>query len=80
MPSLDEVLELRRVRQADVRRIIEALTEESLAAEATPPDDTGWPPPRGFTVKECLSIVLNEEWWHRTYAERDLATLEERPH
>jgi hypothetical protein len=23
--------------------------------------------------------VLNEEWWHRTYAERDLAILEKGP-
>lgn len=27
----------------------------------------------------CLSIVLNEEWWHGTYAARDLTVLEERP-
>lgn len=79
-PSLDEVLELRRTRQADVRRVIEGLTEETLAAETTPPDGDGWPPPRAFLVKECLSIVLNEEWWHRTYAERDLTILEQRPH
>jgi hypothetical protein len=78
-PSLVEVLELRRARQADVRRVLEGLTEESLAADTTPPDDAGWPPPRAFAVKECLSIVLNEEWWHRTYAERDLAVLESRP-
>jgi hypothetical protein len=31
-----------------------------------------------FPVWECLSIVLNEEWHHRLYAERDLAVLEER--
>ena len=77
-PSLDEVLELRRSRQAHVRRVIEGLTAEALAAETTPPDDDSWPPARSFSVKECLSIVLNEEWWHRTYAERDLAILEER--
>ncbi len=77
-PSLDEVLELRRTRQAEVRRVIEGLTEEQLAAETTPPDDAGWPPPRPFSVKDCLSIVLNEEWSHRSYAERDLALLQER--
>jgi hypothetical protein len=27
---------------------------------------------------ESLLIVLNEEWWHRMFAERDLARLEER--
>ena len=28
-----------------------------------------------FPVAECLRIVLNEEWEHRLYAERDLAVL-----
>lgn len=77
-PSLDEVLEVRRARQAAVRRVVESLTDEVLAAEHTPPDDESWPPARPFSVKDCLSIVLNEEWWHRTYAERDLAVLETR--
>jgi hypothetical protein len=27
-------------------------------------------------VRECLLIILNEEWEHRLYAERDLAALE----
>ncbi|WP_309648262.1 DinB family protein [Nocardioides sp.] len=77
-PSLDEVLEVRRARQSDVRHVVEGLTAEVLASEHTPPDDEGWPPARPFSVKDCLSIVLNEEWWHRTYAERDLAVLETR--
>jgi uncharacterized damage-inducible protein DinB len=76
-PTLDEVLVLRRERQADVRRVLEALTEEQLASEVTPEGD-GWPPPRPFGVKECLWTVLNEEYWHRQYAERDLAVLESR--
>jgi len=29
-------------------------------------------------VRECLLVVLSEEWEHRTYAERDLEVLEER--
>jgi hypothetical protein len=29
-------------------------------------------------VRVCLSIVLNEEWEHRLYAERELAVLEAR--
>jgi len=27
-------------------------------------------------VRDCLLTVLNEEWHHRVYAERDLAVLE----
>ena len=29
-----------------------------------------------FSVRDCLLTVLNEEWHHRVYAERDLAVLE----
>ena len=29
-------------------------------------------------VREALSVVLNEEWEHRRYAERDLTVLESR--
>jgi hypothetical protein len=29
-------------------------------------------------VRECLLVILNEEWEHRLYAERDLAALESR--
>jgi hypothetical protein len=74
-PSLDEVLTLRRERQAMVRHVIDALTEEQLAAEVTR-TDPGWPRMENFPLKECLHIVLNEEWEHRLYAERDLTILE----
>jgi hypothetical protein len=29
-------------------------------------------------VRKCLRVVLNEEWEHRLYAERDLAVLDGR--
>jgi DinB superfamily/Pentapeptide repeats (8 copies) len=77
-PSLDEVLALRRDRMATVRLVIGGLTDEALAADTTPVNAPGWPPPRSFPVRECLLIVLNEEWEHRLYAERDLAILERR--
>jgi hypothetical protein len=38
--------------------------------------EPGWPRMENFPVKECLRIVLNEEWEHRLYAERDLTALE----
>jgi hypothetical protein len=78
-PSLDEVLELRRDRMATVRRVVDELTDESLAADTKPVDAPGWPPPQAVPVHECLSIVLNEEWEHRLYAERDLTALEAQP-
>jgi hypothetical protein len=77
-PSLDVVLELRHDRMATVRRVVDELTEESLAGVTEPVDGPGWPPSRSFDVRKCLLVVLNEEWQHRLYAERDLAVLASR--
>ena len=78
-PSLETALELRRGRMATVRAYVDALTEERLAAETAPPAGPGWPREGAtFPVRECLLIILNEEWEHRLYAERDLAILEVR--
>jgi hypothetical protein len=74
-PSLDEVLAVRRDRQAMVRRVLGSLTDEQLASAVTR-TEPGWPQLTSFPVKECLHIVLTEEWEHRLYAERDLTALE----
>ncbi|MGA5758717.1 DinB family protein [Nonomuraea bangladeshensis] len=73
-PSLDEVLAVRRERQAMVRGVLDALTDERLAAEVTR-TEPGWPRLERLPVKECLHIILREEWEHRLYAERDLNAL-----
>ena len=79
-PSLDEALELRRDRFERVRTHLASLTDNELAATATVPDGPGWPPPgEEVPVRQALEILINEEWWHRQFAERDLAVLEERP-
>jgi hypothetical protein len=77
-PSLDEVMALRDERMATVRRVVDELTDEQLASTTEPVEGQGWPPAIGFPVKDVLSIILNEEWWHRQFAERDLAILRER--
>jgi uncharacterized protein YjbI with pentapeptide repeats len=77
-PSLDTVLELRRDRMSTVRQVIENLTDASLDAHTEPVEGPGWPRPRSYPVRECLLVVLNEEWEHRLYAERDLDALEAR--
>jgi DinB superfamily/Pentapeptide repeats (8 copies) len=76
-PDLDTVLALRRSRQATVREVIHTLTDESLAADTEPVPGNAWPPPVSHPVRRCLRVILNEEWEHRLYAERDLAALEE---
>jgi hypothetical protein len=78
-PSLEEALAVRLDRMARMRAYVDDLTEEQLGADTTPVDGPGWPPAGStFPVRECLSILLNEEWWHRQFAERDLAVLESR--
>jgi hypothetical protein len=73
-PSLDEVLTVRRERHAMVRHFLESLTDGQLATEVTR-SEPGWPRMENLPVKECLHIVLSEEWQHRLYAERDLDAL-----
>jgi uncharacterized damage-inducible protein DinB len=77
-PSLDEVLVLRRERTATVRDYLERLTDETLDAHTTPVDAPGWPPPKSYPIRTCLLIILNEEWQHRLYAERDFDVLDDR--
>ncbi|MGE5828323.1 MAG: DinB family protein [Micromonosporaceae bacterium] len=74
-PSLEVALALRHDRMATVRQVVDTLTDESLAGDTTPVDAPGWPEPISFPVRECLLVVLNEEWEHRLYAERDLGVL-----
>jgi hypothetical protein len=75
-PSLDEVLELRRDRMNRVRHYLASIDESMLQAHTTPVEGPGWPPPQSFEVRRCLLIILNEEWEHRRFAERDLDILE----
>ena len=69
------MLELRRDRMATVRAVIDGLTVETLDRDTEPVAGPGWPKPRSYPVRECLLCILNEEWEHRLYAERDLAVL-----
>lgn len=74
-PTLDTALALRHTRMAMMRHYIDALTDEQLASDTTPVDGPGWPESRSYPVRECLLTVLNEEWEHRLFAERDLDAL-----
>lgn len=78
-PSLETVLALRRDRMSTVRQVIGGLSDDSLAGHTEPVEGPGWPRPKSYPVKTCLLVVLNEEWEHRLYAERDLGALEVRP-
>jgi uncharacterized protein YjbI with pentapeptide repeats len=77
-PSLDGVLALRADRMATVRQVIADLTDEMLAGVTEPVIEPGYPAPESFAVRRCLQAILNEEWEHRLYAERDCHVLESR--
>jgi hypothetical protein len=76
-PSLDEVLTVRRERMDAVKETIAALTREDPERLCVPPETPGHPD-EARTVLECLHVILNEEWEHGRYANRDLAILEAR--
>ena len=75
-PSLDEVLTLRADRMATVREVLGTLTDVALAGRTEAVMDPGYPEPESFAVRRCLGAIINEEWEHRLYAERDLDVLE----
>ena len=76
--SLDTVLELRSARMATVRQVIDSLTDASLQSHTDPVEGPGWPESRSYPVRQCLLVILNEEWVHRLFAERDLDRVQER--
>lgn len=63
---------------ATVRSVLEDLTDDRLAEHTEPVEGPSWPPGDSYPVKEALLTVLNEEWQHRLYAERDLDLIEGR--
>ena len=76
-PSLAHVLALRDERLAIARTFFEGLTDEQASGETTV-TGPGYPVADTYAVGRCLHAVLDEEWWHRRFAERDLTVLETR--
>lgn len=72
VPAYDEVLAVRAERQAQVTAFLDDVTRELLAEEREDPWGGDWAP----TVGDCLRVILEEEWAHLRYADRDLAILE----
>ncbi len=77
-PSLDEMLALRADRMAVVRDVMAGLTDGSLEGVTEPVQAPGYPEAGAYPVRRCLMTVVNEEWAHRQYAERDLTAIEAR--
>jgi hypothetical protein len=76
-PTLDEVMAVRDAQWLELEAWLAQVTAEDLAEPAPVPDDDVWPPyARGRTVRQCLGVVLNEEWAHHGFATRDLDLIE----
>ena len=65
-------------QMATVREVLATITDQRLAESTEPVLAPGYPEPMSFPVLRCLGAVLNEEWEHRRYVERNLDTLEQR--
>jgi hypothetical protein len=74
-PSLDEVLAVREERAQEVRARLASVTAAELAAPRRRSDADGYPPASSHSVRDCLHVVMGEEWAHHQYATRDLAVL-----
>ena len=73
-PPLADVLALRADRVARVRAFLDELTQERIDSIVEFRSE-GWPFNEDFPVGPCLATVVNEEWHHRNFAERDLDEL-----
>jgi hypothetical protein len=80
-PNFDEVLAVRAERQRMVREFLAMATRESLQASGVEVNGDGWPPPNPRRpALEAVHVILDEEWAHRRFAERDLDALERGDH
>jgi hypothetical protein len=73
-PSFQDVLAARADRVAQMRALYDAVSDADFAAEARrlPPWEQA---ERRLPVWRCLGVVVNEEWAHHRFAERDLDAL-----
>jgi hypothetical protein len=63
-----------RVNGVEVAPLVEA----ELERVCVPPDSPGHPA-EPHTVLECLHVILDEEWEHSRYANRDLDARRDEP-
>ncbi|CAN5849998.1 MAG: DinB family protein [Ilumatobacteraceae bacterium] len=69
-PSLSEVLAARADQATRLGDHLAAITAEDLTRTVDVLENGP------HLVRDCVATVLEEEFWHHRYAERDLATLE----
>ncbi|MDW3216556.1 MAG: DinB family protein [Ilumatobacteraceae bacterium] len=71
-PAFEDILAVRAGRQQMVTDFLATATPELLAEERDNPWGGGdWHP----TVGDCVRVILEEEWAHLRYVQRDLALV-----
>ena len=73
-PGLDEILEVRTQRMGEVKATVQGLDAQELQRICEPPATPGHPT-EPHSVLKCLQVILDEEWEHSRYANRDLEVL-----
>jgi uncharacterized damage-inducible protein DinB len=73
--AFDEIVAVREGRQAMVRSFLDGATQADLDRPRGPFHNAEWPPPEERTALHCLHVILNEEWHHCRYANRDLDVI-----
>jgi hypothetical protein len=76
-PTLGEILSVRGERIADLRAYLAQVPQEELDRVRGPNTAIGCPPPAERTAVKCLQVIVNDQWAHVQFANRDLATLEQ---
>jgi len=76
-PSYDDIVALHAERRAQVRAVLDAVTDSQLDEPRTATLAAEWGE-ETRTVRECLKTVFHEHVAHRRFIERDLAVLEAR--
>ena len=69
--GFDEILEVRADHQQQVTDFLAKATPELLAEKRSNP----WGGSSEYTVGDCIRVILEEEWAHLRYIQRDLAIL-----
>jgi hypothetical protein len=77
-PGLDEVATVHLERMAQVRAIMDRLTEGELDRICEQNPEPGYPAITTHPVRRCLRSPIGEGWEHHRYACRDLDVLEAR--
>ena len=76
--SFDEVLATRADRVGQVRDFLAEITAEQLDSSSGRDPWNDSPDTKNLTVRQCLSVIFNEEWEHHRFAARDLDVIARR--